>query len=277
MPNVLIAGGDKRQIAFAKMLGQKGYTVHLAGFGRLGYPDDMPDMPAYVFLPVPYSDSHGHIKTPYSDTVLTLGDVVGRYPGSIYILGRYDSAAQELFGSRIRYFDLLQDEAFLVKNAQLTAQAAAVVYARHTDLALCDAQCLVVGFGRIAKYLCTLLRAHGADITVTARKQRDLELIRTERMRALHTNDVLRVLPDADVIFNTVPAHVFGTAELGCIRKDTLVIELASAPYGMDMQEAEKMGVDVRIEAGLPGRVFPSSAALAMLHAFEREEHIRWN
>jgi dipicolinate synthase subunit A len=277
MPNVLIAGGDKRQIALAEMLEQRGHIVHLTGFDRLGYPDDMPKAPAYVFLPVPYHNGHGHIKTPYSDTAITLADIVERYPDSVYVLGRCDDAAKGLFGNHIRYFDLLRDEAFLVKNAQLTAQAAVAVYTRHTDVALCDARCVVVGFGRIAKFLCALLRAHGADVTATARKARDLELIRTERMRAVHTSDVMCVLSDADVIFNTVPAHVFGSAELGCIREGVLVMELASAPYGMDLEKAEKMGVDVRIESGLPGRVFASSAALAILHAFEREEHNRWN
>jgi len=73
-------------------------------------------------------------------------------------------------------------------------------------------------------------------------------------------------------VFNTVPERIFGEEELACIPKAARVIELASPPYGMDVARAKELGVDARIEAGLPGRYFPVSAAGAMLRAFEREE-----
>ena len=217
-------------------------------------------MPIMFFLPVPYQDGRGNIKTPYSDIPITLQEVAGRYPRSVYYLGRCDDAAKAAFGSTIRYVDLLRNEPFLMDNAQLTAQAAVAVYAQHMDTALCDTRCVVIGYGRIAKHLCALLRVFGADVTATARKEKDLAAIRAELMDAVHTGDVHRVLADADVIWNTVPARVLGERELACIR-GAAVIELASPPYGMDMAQAKKMGVGVRIESGLPGRVFPNSAA----------------
>ena len=58
-----------------------------------------------------------------------------------------------------------------------------------------------------------------------------------------------------------------------CFKKGAKYIELASAPYGMELELAKNMGVVVQLEAGIPGRYFPESAAKAILYAFEGEEH----
>jgi dipicolinate synthase subunit A len=168
--------------------------------------------------------------------------------------------------------DLLENEAFVVRNALLTAQGTVCAFQQTSESALCDLRCAVVGYGRIAKFLCRLLAAHGARLTVTARRESDLALIDAERMRAVHIRRLAQVLPEADAVFNTVPHHVFGEEELRAIRPGVTLMELASPPYGMDLRLAEELGVSVRVESGLPGRYFPVSAARVMLCAFESED-----
>ncbi|MDD5016486.1 MAG: dipicolinate synthase subunit DpsA [Eubacteriales bacterium] len=272
MRSILIAGGDKRQVVLSKLLKQKGFDVSIAGFDKLGIKDAQPQGADYVFLPIPYRNADGYLKAPYASGKLALGDIVHTYPKSDYVLGMCDDAAKKIFGGQIQYIDLLQNEAFLVKNAQLTAEAAICVYQKNTETALCHAACVVIGYGRISRFLCKLLKAYSADVTATARKDGDLALIWAENMRAVHTGEVLKALTGADVVFNTVPAHVLNEPELKCIKKGAKIIELASSPYGMDMELAKKLGVCVQIESGLPGRYFPASAANAILYAFEREE-----
>ena len=272
MKSILIAGGDKRQIVLSQLFKQKGFEVSVMGFDKLGI-DDVPAPKAdYVFLPIPYKNQDGYLKAPYADTKLALKDIVKSYPKSTYVLGRCDDAAKKAFGDTIRYIDLLSHEAFLVKNAQLTAEAAICAHQKNTETALCHTTCVVIGYGRISRFLCRLLKAYSADVIATARKDRDLALIWAENMRAVHTNDVKKVLGEADVVFNTVPYHVLNETELDDIKEGVKVIELASPPFGMDMELAKKKGVDVQIESGLPGRYFPASAANAILYAFEREE-----
>ena len=272
MHHILIIGGDKRQLALSTLLKEKGHSVCLQGFHKLGFTDEDMSMPDYVFLPIPYRNPDGSIKAPYSDSPLALESIVQRYPNSVYVLGRCDEDARRVMDGQVKYTDLNDDEAFLIRNALLTAQAAICAYAKYTETALCDTKCLVVGYGRISKFLCRLLKAHGAKVSAAARKSSDLELIEDEGMRAVHTGDLRQVLPWADVIFNTVPVHVFGERELLAIRRGAQLIELASPPYGMDLRLAEKCMVNVHIEPSLPGLYFPVSAAKAMLHGFEREE-----
>ena len=47
-------------------------------------------------------------------------------------------------------------------------------------------------------------------------------------------------------------------------------MELASAPYGIDQAQAERLGLDYRMEASIPGRLYPLSAAEAMLSSWLR-------
>ncbi len=273
MKRILIIGGDRRQFVLGDMLKRKKHHVCLVGFAKLGAADEEMDAPDYVILPVPYRNPDGTIKTPYSDQTLTLESVVRRYPNSAYVLGGCDQAAKAVVdGAGIRCFDLLADEAFLVRNALLTAQAAVCAYEKASENALCDTNCVVVGYGRISKFLCRLLKAYGASVTATARKSSDLALIQAESMQAVKTSDIQQVLSIADVIFNTVPVHILGEAELCTMKQGAMYIELASPPYGVDLKLAERYQVNVRLEQNLPGRYFPVSAARAILHALEREE-----
>ncbi len=277
MKRILIIGGDKRQLALADMLKEKGHIVGLQGFEKLGAADEDMAAPDYIFLPVPYRNPDGSIKAPFADAPLELASVVRRYPSSAYVLGRCDDDAKAVMHGHVRYMDFNDDEAFLIRNALLTAQAALCAYAKYSETAFCDTKCLVVGYGRISKFLCRLLKANGAKVAAAARKARDLELIADEGLSGVRIDDLKQSLTWADVIFNTVPVHIFEENELLAIRRNVHVIELASPPYGMDLKLAEKCMVNVHVEPSLPGLYFPVSAARAMLHSFEREELKQWN
>ncbi len=276
MKSIHIAGGDKRQVYLSEMLREKGYSVTVQGFETLGIPNDIRKADI-TFLPVPCCSPDGFIKAPFSNNKMTIEEVAVQQGQSFYVLGKCDDRVKKSLGSEIRCFDLLADESFLIDNAVLSAEGAVCAYQNYKKLSLCGARCVVVGYGRIAKQLCSMLKAYTGDITATARKEKDLALIRAAHFGCEHTKDLKRAVCNADVVFNTVPYHVFGKEELSAIKQDAVLIELASPPYGCDMELAQNLGVDVRIEAGIPGRYFPKSAAQAMMRAFKREENKEWN
>ena len=63
-------------------------------------------------------------------------------------------------------------------------------------------------------------------------------------------------MADCDVVFNTVPDKIIGGNEL-LTAKNTLIIDLASKPGGVDMEKAKDLGVKVIWALGLPGKVAP--------------------
>ena len=52
--------------------------------------------------------------------------------------------------------------------------------------------------------------------------------------------------------------------KLSELRKESLIIDLASNPGGVDFQMAEKMGIKAIWSLGLPGKVAPQTAAEIM-------------
>ena len=93
-------------------------------------------------------------------------------------------------------------------------------------------KCMIVGFGRISKVLVKLLTAFGAKVKVVARKCSDLEWIKIYGCEAVHVSQLEKNVSDVDILFNTVPAMLLNEDILFLLKKDCLVIDLASKPGG---------------------------------------------
>lgn len=147
--------------------------------------------------------------------------------------------------------DLLQDAAYLYENAALTAECALRVAGEKIGFSFRDAPVLVVGWGRIGKHLCRLLRGYGARVTVLSRKAAHLAEAASLGLSALTPQGLAEKIGDFRLIFNTapgmmVPAHIAASCQ-SCLK-----IDLASVP-GIG-------GADVIQARGLPGLHVPESA-----------------
>ena len=178
-------------------------------------------------------------------------------------------SAQEL-SDAAHTFDPSKDEVFLRANARLTAEGAICRAMQRQGRALLGATVLITGFGRIAQELALRLVAMGSFVIVCARNE--LQMRRAHEMGAhpVPLSQAASACRQADVIFSTVPAHVLGKNELDKVSQDTMVIELASPPYGMNIEMARHMGINVLLESALPGRYAPMSAGAALFDVLER-------
>lgn len=170
--------------------------------------------------------------------------------------------------------DYYQREELTLGNAFLTAEGAVALAIQQFPGSLGGSRCLVTGFGRIGKALCADLRGLGAQVDCCARKPWDLAAI-----RALGCGPVTYdAIPGPyDMIFNTVPAAVLGEEPLSRQGPDTLLLELASAPGGIDRQAAERFHLSVVDAPSLPGRFSPKASgeliAEAVLHMLEERRN----
>ena len=168
-----------------------------------------------------------------------------------------------------RMLRVLQDEVYTLENAALTAEGAVFTAMDGSDRSILNAECLIVGFGRIGRALTQRLRALGAKVTVAARRE---ESRREAGEGSVNISQIPDVIGKMDFVFNTVPHPVIGREALEKVKPSALLIELASAPYGIDREEAKRLELSLRAEGGLPGRYCPISAAQALLCYMEREE-----
>ena len=124
------------------------------------------------------------------------------------------------------------------------------------------ARCLILGYGRVAKALAKTLSAVGAIVTVAARKPQDLAWIDVGGQIPLPFS----VLTDGDtpldyeIVFNTVPEQIVGANLLSRLPEDVLLLDLASAPGGIDHDWAKAHGYHVIWALSLPGKTAPVTA-----------------
>lgn len=164
-----------------------------------------------------------------------------------------------------------RDETFLRTNAELTAEGALFAAVSRRKRALLHATCVVTGFGRIGQALVRRLCALDAFVIVCARNEGQMRAAHQLGAHPVPLAQVTSASAQADVVFNTVPARVLGEEALSVMKeRGTLVVELASAPYGLDIERAAQMGVEVTVESGLPGRYAPAEAGTALCEAMLR-------
>lgn len=96
---------------------------------------------------------------------------------------------------------------------------------------------LILGFGRIGKVLARKLAGLSAKVTCAARKDEDLAWIRAYGHMETNINAIGENLSEFDIIINTVPHLVLTEERLQYVKKDCLLVDLASNPGGIDKEQ----------------------------------------
>lgn len=257
-----VLGGDKRSYYLAKALKNDGYKVRLWGFDKLGATDcevaSALDSDILVLPVVPFGEGE-NIVSPYSEENLNLKEYEDSLKDKLIFTGLKDkflSVFPKLENKVSSYSDR---EEFAVKNAVPTAEGAVEQALSHSDITINGSKILVCGYGRIGKVLSEMLRGMGADVTVSARKQSDLAWIKLNGFAGIKTGDFSEI-NTYNFIFNTIPSLILDEEVIKDLSKDTLIIDLASYPGGVDFDCAEKYGIKALHALSLPGKIAPKSA-----------------
>lgn len=263
-----VIGGDERMKYLAQSIAADGYPVCVCGLEKLGTcrgaaECDLPQLAAkssVILLPLPATKDGLFLNAPYAENEIRLDDDFARLFMYKTVCG---GMLQRLTASsslwrEIEPEDYYRREELAVGNAIPTAEGAVGIAIREYPGTINGAKCLITGFGRIGKNLAIILRGMGAEVFCAARKKADLMQMRAFGVQPLTYREISRRF---DLIFNTVPAKVLTSPVLMQQTRDTLIIELASAPGGTDLKRAEELHLHVIDAPSLPGRVAPKTAA----------------
>ena len=269
---ISVIGGDLRQLTLAQMLKKDGYSVKLFGFtNEINTYDVTPAENLHdaldcdiVILPVPVSFDNININMPYSDSPLSIKELLENInPLSVVFGGRISKQFSDILSEKgLKHSDYMTRDELAIKNAVPTAEGAIEIAMKETPITIHGSKCLVMGYGKIGKILSKFLDGLGAKTYVMARKYADLALIEGHNCYPLTVKEAKMMLSDFDVIFNTVPAIVLGEKELKKINPSSLVIDLASKPGGVDFDKAKELGVHVIWALSLPGKVAPVTSGI---------------
>lgn len=156
-------------------------------------------------------------------------------------------------------------EEYQIAIAQLTAEGAIALLRPETGLS--GAHILLLGYGRIARLLARELQKAGALVTAAARSGEQRAWAEAESIEALPLDALSGALDRFDVIIGTIPAPVLTEPLLALVRKDALLLELASAPGGIDAAAAHERGLRYIRAPGLPAKYAPERAAVILRDA----------
>ena len=255
-----VIGGDRRSFYAAKKLREYGFATKISGLKNEEIYRPTEEIKAdVVLLPVPFSRDGVHLFAPESKETIFISDVLHSVSEKTLILAGGTFGAEDQ-----RIMDYAKRGDFARMNALPTAEGALMLALQNGKMTVYGMPVAVIGFGKVASAVAKLFSAVGAKVTVFARK----EQARTEAHILGYTAKPISELGDcADeyrLLINTVPAKIFDKATLMRIRKDALLMELASAPFCVNFEEAEALGVRTCLASGLPGKYFPETAGYAV-------------
>lgn len=221
-----------------------------------------------IVLPLPITKDGIYLNSIFKTNMIEISailDLISK--DQIVIGGKFSDNIKAIFSERgLKYIDYYEDEAFQIQNALLSAEGA--IYYAKERLAGCiyGSDVAVLGFGRIGKILSYLLRSQGAKITVYARKGVDctwselvgFKFVKIKNLALKRNMDFSGA--HYDVIFNTIPYKIINEDIAIDIDKNTLIVDLASAPYCMDTDIAQKYNLNYCRELSIPGRYAPKAA-----------------
>ena len=157
--------------------------------------------------------------------------------------------------------DILKREDLSVLNAVSTAEGTIKIAIEETPKNLHGSNILVLGFGRIGKVLSNMLKGLGAKVSCEARKNSDLAWIKAYGYEPIPLPTLKDNLNRFDIIINTIPYIILDKENLENVKRDALVIDLASNPGGVDRDEIKNQKIKFIWALSLPGKISPVTSA----------------
>ncbi len=261
----LILGGDNRSLYLGEYLENQGFKVcyyafnHTECYSSLEEAMNASDI---IVLPLPFTKDRLTLNTPLFDEVVLISDILALLSHKKIVFGGQlpKSFCEELDSKNCSYCDYFLLDELAIYNAVPTAEGVVQVLVEELPITIHGMKCAVLGYGRVGKVLADTLYSLGADVTVFARKQSAFAEIYASSMKYKTFDALTTEINDFDAMINTVPAKVLETEQLSKLNPECVLIEVASAPFGIDFQAAKERAFKVIKAGSLPGKVAPKTA-----------------
>ena len=275
--DIALLGGDSRTAYMEVYFAKKGYRVICYGTEVLNGEDahtvsyaesweEAVEQSRIVVGGIPFFKG-GVLFTKQADPHITAESLLKRMKKKQTIFGGvipedfvWKCEEQDVF-----CYDFMKDEALAVFNAVATAEGTVLEAIKNQKTNLHGSSGLVLGYGRCGKILAEKLKGMGQRVTVCGRNEIALAQARSFGYDTLLLGSLEDHIHNYEYIYNTIPAVVLGKNMLQCMRRDALVLDIASAPGGVDYKAAGELGIKAMLLPGLPGKYAPKISAKEMV------------
>ena len=270
----LVVGGDLRNLEIVKLLKEDGKEVFTYGINERESLEKIQENIDIIVGPIPFSRDGRIINSIFGESKILIEEFLKKIKEKILVAGNISSDVIKMAEKyNIKVIDIMKNEKLAILNTIATAEGTIELMISNTDTIIFDSNVLILGFGRVAKTLAQRLKGLVKSITCASREDEQLAWIevcgyKKMELKVLENqinlekiNDLDMELGKFDIIVNTIPKRIFDEERLQNIKKETLLIDLASNPGGIDKKLAEKYNLKLIHALGLPGKVAPVSSA----------------
>ena len=227
---------DARYKYTKKYLQDKGHVFH--------DPDTTYTWPALDFIIFPFKDPVDQKR--YSDSFFAeLNKDVQIFSGI-----RSSYLTQKCGAHSLKYNVMMEDTGTAVKNAVPTSEGVLAFLVQNMERTIAASRILVVGYGICGRDLSLRLKALGANVHALVRNWEKQSIAMADGVTPLYQQ---QLHGSFDAVINTVPSTVLSNSCIGGLAP-ALFVEIASAPYGFDMEEAKRYNSRSAILPGIPGK-----------------------
>lgn len=264
--SISIIGGDVRNIELAKILQEEykeKYIINTYSIEKSQNTlQEVIEKSNFIITSVPLSKDKINLYTPYSDEKISLEKLFSMIKNKTVITANISEEYEKILQqNNNKVVDLLKCNDYAILNAEPTSEGAIQIAMENTTKTLQYSNVLVIGYGKIGKILTKQLKAFEANVHCTARKDTDFATMYINGIKKLEYENLSKEISKFDIIFNTVPSIILRKEELEKIKNDAVIIELASKPGGIDLEESKNYNFKIINAQGLPGKVAPKTAA----------------
>lgn len=292
---VFVVGGDDRQYYLATELWKKGFRIACYGMEKLEELEFVKSPKTLelgmidndvILLPVPILQDNLQIKSKEKNILLKELERNLR-KGQILFGGKIPESLKEVCKEKQTIFiDYMELEEIARRNAVATGEGAIMEAMRLSRINIQGSNCLVIGFGRCGEVLAEKLSGLGAEVTVMARSE---EARNKGEFCGYKTSDMFKTIigktnittknkiPEYQFIFNTVPALIIDKTVIDSIsnsgnkEESPIIIDIASAPGGVDFDYCKKKSIEAGLYLGIPGKYAPKTSGVILAGAVMKE------
>ncbi|WP_170311570.1 dipicolinate synthase subunit DpsA [Vallitalea okinawensis] len=266
LKKILVLGGDLRVVYLANHLSLNNQVFtygleHDELTDAVAKVSDLSGAFDMVIGPIPLSRDNIYLNCPTIKEKIKLEEIKKLCDTLLIGCKIPENLRNHLVSENVSVIDILDRDDFAIANALPTAEGAIQIAMENTPFILTGTPCLVLGFGRCGKILAEKLKGLGAKVTVEARKVKDIEFILAYGYNALPLHELTENISKYAIIFNTIPHAILNEERLAYVKKDCLIIDLASKPGGTDFDAATQRGIKAILALGLPGKCAPKTAS----------------
>ena len=285
--NIGIIACDLRQVHMAKYLMNKGCSINIICSEKLShnkeykesihgiiYSGDFSDLrivydieeiintSQVIVTPIPFNKISEFIVIPKFISLLNEREDVS----SILLYAGYiDNEARVILDkTNIKYIDYSKSEKLAIYNSIATAEGIIAEAILSKDTNLHGSKAIILGYGKCGKTLADKLKGLNVKVSICARREEELELANSLGFSTVNLHNLIMEISKYEYIFNTIPNIILKEDILRKVSVNSIILDIASLPGGVDKNAANKYNICVKHSLGIPGKYSPRSSGIAI-------------